>query len=154
MAEWIVGYNERWAKVNGVSTRVEQTPIVRDDAEVKAEAKTRLRDEAWAVVDEAIDQREQIALIGQTLRVILEELMAVKEQRVSTNDPEAMADLFAALAWTEAVLDEYEPAAAAIDAATTPAQADAVKFRDRPIPPVPGVRASDVRAKQKRGQGG
>jgi hypothetical protein len=151
MAEWIVGYNERWAKVNGVSTRVEQTPIVRDDAEVKAEAKTRLRDEAWAVVDETFDDRERQALIGLTLRVLIEEMQALAGGRPSTNSPEAVADLFTALGWSEAVLDEYQPVADAVDAATTPEQVANIRFRDRPLPPAPNVRASEVRRKQREG---
>ena len=121
------------------TTTVVSAPI----AELRTETKARLRDEAWGRVDETVDPREQTALLALLARATL---------AIATGQPvdtEALADLTTALDAVEQILADWPAVEAAIDAATTLAELDAITMPETAR--VPPVSAAAIAAKLRRG---
>jgi hypothetical protein len=62
-----VGVDEVTDVRTGVTTRV---PVLRDEAEVKAEAMRDVADRAWAEVDSAVDHRTLVGIVAMLARTV------------------------------------------------------------------------------------
>jgi hypothetical protein len=113
--------------------------------EIREHHLARLRDEAWAEVEAALDPREQIALLTTAVGLLCEAVFLGRQP-----DAEAVGDLLRALQAVSAPLERWQEVEAAVAAADTYEAIQAVK---RPATdPVPPVRAADIAAKAARGR--
>jgi hypothetical protein len=136
----IAEYIDQLDARTGILTRI---PVERDEAEVKAEHLARLRAEAWAEVEAALDPREQIALLTTAVGLLCEAVFLKR-----TPDAEAVGDLLQALQAVSAPLERWSEVEAAVQAADT---FEAIQACKRPATaPIPRVRAAKIAAKAAR----
>jgi hypothetical protein len=132
-----VARNETTDARTGVVT---VTPVLRDLDELKVERRAELRATVWSHVDSYLDARER-----ETLAALHQRVLLLRALSLPVDEWAALA-LLSVLSWMEDTLIAWTPLAAAVDAAETLADVQAVTLDLDALGSPPAVTAAEIAA--------